>query len=150
MSSTIENTSLTNEKLNDEQVSTEKLFRTRKYLLILITIQWILCLIYVAMFIYSVITENEDDISNRIESSMPLFLLTIYYTFGLLVIYKYHRIGILIFASVGVLLFAATSLFIGWFLLLIMLLALDSSGMSTMFELFLIFGVIFGVFAGIV
>ncbi|CAF4959226.1 unnamed protein product, partial [Rotaria sp. Silwood1] len=81
---------------------------------------------------------------------MLLFLLTCYYTFGLLVIYKYHPIGILIFAPVGVLLFAVTSLFIGWFLFLIILLVLDSSGKSTIFELFLIFGVIFGIFAGIV
>ncbi|CAF1191779.1 unnamed protein product [Rotaria sordida] len=122
MSSMTETISLTNEKENTEQVSIKKLFRIRKYLLILVIIQWILCFINLVMFIYSVITENEDNISNRIKSSIPLFILTFYYTFGLLVIYKYYRIGILIFASVGDLLFIVTSLFI----------------------------VIFGIFAGIV
>ncbi|CAF1177280.1 unnamed protein product [Rotaria sordida] len=150
MSSTTETISLTNEKENTEQVSIKKLFRIRKYLLILVIIQWILCFINLVMFIYSVITENEDNISNRIKSSIPLFILTFYYTFGLLVIYKYYRIGILIFASVGDLLFIVTSLFIGGFFYLMIMISLEYNSMSTVFELFLFFGVIFGIFAGIV
>ncbi|CAF3872120.1 unnamed protein product [Rotaria sordida] len=150
MSSTTETISLTNEKENTEQVSIKKLFRIRKYLLILVIIQWILCFINLVMFIYSVITENEDNISNRIKSSIPLFILTFYYTFGLLVIYKYYRIGILIFASVGDLLFIVTSLFIGGFFYLMIMISLEYNSMSTVFQLFFFFGVIFGIFAGIV
>ncbi|CAF1301773.1 unnamed protein product [Rotaria sordida] len=150
MSSTTETISLTNEKENTEQVSIKKLFRIRKYLLILVIIQWILCFINLVMFIYSVITENEDNISNRIKSSIPLFILTFYYTFGLLVIYKYYRIGILIFASVGDLLFIGTSLFIVGFFYLMIMISLEYNSMSTVFELFLFFAVIFGIFAGIV
>ncbi|CAF3012502.1 unnamed protein product [Rotaria sp. Silwood2] len=110
----------------------------------------ILCIINLVILIYSVITKNEDNISSRIKSSIPLFVLTIYYTFGLLVVYKYYRIGVLVFAWIGALLFVAASLFIGWIFFVIMILIAHYNRMSIVFEFLLKFGLTFGLFAGIV
>lgn len=92
----------------------ENIFNVRKYLLSLLFLQWVNSIdtfyfeknLYLTMQlvfaiilgfgIYSVSTGNATNISSGIESLLPIIVLIIYYTFGLLVTYKQHRVGLLI------------------------------------------------------
>ena len=57
-----------------------------------------MCIITLGIYIYFVVIDNELD---RIELLILLIILTFYYLFGVLVIYKYYRIGILVVCEIG-------------------------------------------------
>ncbi|CAF1370104.1 unnamed protein product [Rotaria magnacalcarata] len=149
MSSSAEALLLADDFEEFEPASPTKLLRTRRYVFLLVTIQWIVCIVTLALHIHHVITKDKDDTAHKIQSLIPTCFLTLYYTFGLVCIYRFHRVGILLFASVGIILFMAACLFFSWIIFLLVSLVLDYNIMSKMLGFFVLFGFLFSAFATI-
>ncbi|CAF3707214.1 unnamed protein product [Rotaria socialis] len=150
MSSSVESLLLTDDVEEFEPASPIKLLRTRRYVFLLVTIQWIVCIVTLALHIHHVITKDKDDTAHKIQALIPTCFLILYYTFGLVSIYRFHRVGILLFASIGIILFMAACLFFSWIIFLLVSLVLDHNIMSKMFGFFVLFGLLFGTFVTIV
>jgi len=77
--------------------------RPRKILLILIITLLVFCFINFVFILISFATNHspEDQTSKSISQLLSVLLSALYYGFGFLVTYRYHRIGLLVFAWLG-------------------------------------------------
>ncbi|CAF0896393.1 unnamed protein product [Rotaria sp. Silwood1] len=97
----------------------QNIIRIKKYLLMLLFIQWIVCVVTFGVGLFSALAENSANISNTIQLLILGIVISIYYLFGLVATYKQHEIGLLIFASIGVIFFIAIFILFGYIILVI-------------------------------
>ncbi|CAF2361054.1 unnamed protein product [Rotaria sp. Silwood2] len=77
--------------------------RTRKILLILIGILLVLGLIYFIFILHSYAAKNslQSQLPNNSAQLVSILIYIVYYSFGLLVTYRYYQTGLLVFAWLG-------------------------------------------------
>ncbi|CAF3626336.1 unnamed protein product [Rotaria sp. Silwood1] len=122
-----------------------KIVPIKKYLLILLTIQWLTCIFILGVGSYSVFIRNAVDISSGIQSLIPILFLAIYYVFGLVVTYQEHQIGLLIFTSIGVIIFIAICIWFGYIMLVITALTVGFGVTNQAYAVLAVFGILFVV-----
>ncbi|CAF1060817.1 unnamed protein product [Adineta steineri] len=75
--------------------------RIRKYLLILLVIQLIVCVVLLIIDIRLVITGKDDNYRQAMRALGPIVFSFIYYGCGLTFIYRYNHVGIYTFTWLG-------------------------------------------------